>query len=64
MFCISERIFNIITFLFMIFYCISYFCNDFSCVEPCFLFLGSIGIASFFSEFLAHVTLFVFKGEK
>ncbi len=64
MFCISERILNMIALLFMIFYCISYLCNDFKCVEPCFLFLGSIGVASFFSEFLAHVILFVFKGDK
>jgi hypothetical protein len=64
MFCISERIFNIITFLFMIFYCISYLCNDFSCVEPCFLFLGSIGIASFFSEFIVYVILFPHERKK
>lgn len=64
MFCISERILNMIALLFMLCYCISYLFSDFRFVEPCCLFLGSIAIASFFSEFLAHVTLFVFKGER
>ena len=64
MFCISERIFNMIALLFMFCYCISYLCNDFRFVEPCLVLLGSIAIVSFFSEFLAYVILFVFKGEK
>lgn len=64
MFCFSEKILGIMSSLFMIFYGISFLCNDFRCVEPCFLFLGSIGIASFFSEFLAYVILFVFKGKR
>jgi len=64
MFCISERIFNMVALLFMFCYCISYLFNDFRFVELCCLFLGSIAIASFFSEFLAHVILFVFKGER
>lgn len=64
MFCISERIFNMIALLFMFCYCISYLFNDFRFVEPCFLFLIFIGIASLLSEFLAYVILFVFKGKK
>lgn len=60
MFYFSEKILGIMSSLFMICYGISFLCNDFKFVEPCYFLLGSIAVASFISD----IVLFIFKGEK
>lgn len=64
MLCITEKIFNMISYLFMICYCVSYLCNDFRFLEPCFVILGCIAIASLLSEFTAYVILFPHERKK
>ena len=60
MFYFSEKILGIMSSLFMICYGISFLCNDFKFVEPCYFLLGSIAVASVISD----IVLFIFKGEK
>lgn len=60
MFYFNEKILGIMSSLFMICYGISFLCNDFKFVEPCYFLLGSIAVASVTSD----IVLFIFKGEK
>lgn len=64
MFYFSEKILGIMSNLFMICYGISFLCNDFGFVEPCFFLLSSIVVGSVISELLAYIVLFIFKGER
>lgn len=64
MFCFSEKIIGVSSSLFMLCYSISFLCNDFRFVEPCFFLLSIIVIGSVVSELLAYIVLFIFKGEK
>lgn len=64
MFYFSEKIIGIMSSLFMLCYSISFLCNDFRFVEPCFFLLSSIVVGSVLSEILAYIILFCFKGER
>lgn len=56
----SEKILGIMSSLFMICYGISFLCNDFKFVEPCYFLLGSISVVSVISDLL----FYCFKGER